>query len=87
MAGAPKVLSAVFTRLLRAFACSLFLRQKFTFFIAKMNRDDLTSLCGLIKAQNLTPVIDRRYPLAETAGAIAYVEEGHARAKVVITFQ
>jgi NADPH:quinone reductase-like Zn-dependent oxidoreductase len=52
-----------------------------------MNRDDLTTLCGLIKAGKLTPVIDRLYPLAESAGAIAYVEEGHARAKVVITFQ
>jgi NADPH:quinone reductase-like Zn-dependent oxidoreductase len=87
MAGAPKELWAVFTRLLRAFAWSLFSRQKCTFFIAKMNRDDLTTLCGLIKAGRLTPVIDRRYPLAETAGAIAYVEEGHARAKVVITIQ
>ena len=87
MAGAPKKLRAVLTRLLKAFAWSLFLRQKFTFFIAKMNRDDLATLCGLIEAGKLSPVIDRRYPLAETAGAIAYVEEGHARAKVVITCQ
>jgi NADPH:quinone reductase-like Zn-dependent oxidoreductase len=87
MAGAPKELWAVLTRLFKAFACSLFLRQKFTFFIAKMNRDDLMTLCGLIEARKVTPVIDRRYPLAETAGAIAYVEDGHAPAKVVITFQ
>jgi NADPH:quinone reductase-like Zn-dependent oxidoreductase len=38
----------------------------------------------MIKAGKLTPVIDRQYPLAETADAIAYVEGGHARAKVVI---
>jgi NADPH:quinone reductase-like Zn-dependent oxidoreductase len=87
MAGAPKELWAVFTRLFEAFACSLFMRQKFTFFIAKLNRDDLMTLCGLIKAGKVTPVIDRRYPLIETADAIAYVEEGHAPAKVVITFQ
>ena len=87
MAGAPKELWAVFTRLCKAVAWSLFLRQKFTFFIAKMNRDDLTTLCGLIKAGRVTPVIDRRYPLTETADAIAYVEEGHAPAKVVIMFQ
>ncbi|HEY2545080.1 MAG TPA: zinc-binding dehydrogenase [Candidatus Acidoferrum sp.] len=30
---------------------------------------------------NVTPVIDRRYPLSETAGAIRYLEEGHARGK------
>jgi NADPH:quinone reductase-like Zn-dependent oxidoreductase len=62
------------------------LRQKFTFFIAKIKRDDLMILCGMIHAGKLTPAIDRRYPLAETAGAIAYVEEGHARGKVIIAF-
>jgi len=87
MAGAPKELSAVLTRLFKAVAWSPFMREKFTFFIAKMNRDDLTTLCGLIKAGKVTPVIDRRYPLTETAAAIAYIEEGHAPAKVIITFQ
>src|SRR5450755_1998877 len=87
MAGAPKGLWAVLTRLLKAVAWSLFLRQKFTFFIAKIKRDDLTTLCGLINAGKLTPEIDRRYPLDETAAALAYAEEGHARAKVVIAFQ
>jgi len=48
---------------------------------------ELTTLCGLTKADKLTPVIDRCYTLAETARAIAYVEEGHARAKVIITPQ
>jgi NADPH:quinone reductase-like Zn-dependent oxidoreductase len=87
MAGAPKELWAVLSRVVKAFVWSPFLRQKFRFFIAKMNRDDLTTLGGLIKTGKITPVIDRRYPLAETAAAIAYVEEGHARGKVVITFQ
>jgi NADPH:quinone reductase-like Zn-dependent oxidoreductase len=85
MAGAPKTLWAVFARLLEALARSVLLRQNFTFFIAKLNSDDLRTLSGLIQAGKITPVIDRRYPLAETASAIAYVEEGHARAKVVIT--
>jgi hypothetical protein len=62
MAGAPKGLWTVFTRLFKTFAWLLFLRQKFTFFMAKMNReDDLTTLCGFIKAGKVTPVIDRRY--------------------------
>lgn len=85
MAGAPKTLSAVFARIFEAFARSLFLRQKFTFFVAKIKKDDLTTLCELTKAEKLTPVIDRQYPLADTSAAIAYVEEGHARAKVIIT--
>ena len=50
MAGAPKELWAVFTRLCKAVAWSPFMRQKFTFFIAKMNRDDLMTLCGLIQS-------------------------------------
>lgn len=85
MAGAPKALPAVFGRLFKATAWSPFLRQKFKFFIAKIKKDDLITLCELIAAGKLTPAIDRRYPLSETANAIAYVEEGHARAKVVIT--
>jgi|SRR5579872_1061953 len=85
MAGAPKTLSAVFARIFEAFARSLFLRQKFTFFVAKIKKDDLTTLCELMKAEKLAPVIDRQYPLADTSSAIAYVEEGHARAKVIIT--
>jgi len=84
MAGAPKQLLAVFARIFKAHARSLFLRQNFTFFMARIKRDDLTALCELIQAGKVTPVIDRRYPLADTAAAIAYVEEGHARAKVVI---
>jgi len=87
MAGAPKELWAVFARLLKAFAWSLFLRPKFTFFVAKINPGDLTTLCELAQEGKVTPVIDRRYALTETAAAIAYVEEGHARAKVVITGQ
>lgn len=85
MLGAPKTIFAVFTRLFRAFTRSLFARQKFKFFIAKMNREDLTTLCGLIGAGELTPQIDRRYTLSQAAEALAYVEEGHARAKVILT--
>jgi NADPH:quinone reductase-like Zn-dependent oxidoreductase len=87
MAGAPRELRAVVTRLLKALAWSPFLRQKFKVFIAKITRDDLANLCELIKAGKVKPVIDRRYPLAETADAIAYAEQGHARAKVVISLQ
>ena len=85
MAGAPKDLWSVLTRLLKAFAWSPFLKQKFKFFIAKMKRDDLMTLSSLMGAGTVTPVIDRRYPLNEAAAGIAYVEGGHARAKVVIT--
>jgi NADPH:quinone reductase-like Zn-dependent oxidoreductase len=87
MAGAPKSLWATLTRVSKAFVWSLFAKHKFTFFIARIKREDLKTLCALIEARKITPVIDRLYPLSETAVALAYVETGHARAKVVISFQ
>ena len=41
----------------------------------------------LLEASKVKPVIDRRYPLGETAEAIRYLEEGHAKGKVVITVE
>jgi len=38
----------------------------------------------LSEVEKITPVLDRRYPLSETADAIRYLEQGHARGKVVI---
>jgi NADPH:quinone reductase-like Zn-dependent oxidoreductase len=85
MAGAPKKMGKVFSRLLEAVVSSPFSKRKFRFFVAKLKLDDLTTLCELIKNGKVTPIVDRRYPLAEIGDAIGYVEEGHARAKVVIT--
>ncbi len=87
MAGAPKELWAVIIRVLKALAWSPFSRQKFRFFIAKFKKDDLAALCELMKAGKLKPVIDKGYQLSGTADAIAYVEQGHARAKVVVSFE
>jgi NADPH:quinone reductase-like Zn-dependent oxidoreductase len=60
---------------------------QFKFFIADLNSNDLVYLAGLMEAGRLKSVIDRTYPLAQTAEAMAYVEEGHARGKVVIEVQ
>jgi NADPH:quinone reductase-like Zn-dependent oxidoreductase len=85
LAGAPKELRAVILRVLGALAWSPFLSQKFTFFVAKVKREDLAGICELIKTGKVTPVIDERYSLSDAAEAIAYVEQGHARAKVVLS--
>ena len=61
--------------------------KKTRFFIAKINQKDLVFLKELLEAGKVVPVIDRRYPLHETAEAIRYLEEGHARGKVVITVE
>jgi NADPH:quinone reductase-like Zn-dependent oxidoreductase len=54
-------------------------------FIASVKPDDLLALKELAEAGRLTPVIDRTYPLEETAAALLHVEGGAARGKVVIT--
>jgi len=52
---------------------------------AKIKQQDLVYLRELLEAGKVVPVIDRRYPLHETAEAIRYLEAKHARGKVVIT--
>ena len=45
---------------------------------------DLEFLSNLIEAGKVRPQIDRRYPFAEIPAAISYLEQGHARGKVVV---
>ncbi len=52
---------------------------------ARPNHQDLALMKEIIDAGKVTPVIDRAYPLSEAPEAMGYVEEGHARSKVVIT--
>jgi NADPH:quinone reductase-like Zn-dependent oxidoreductase len=73
------------TRVIRALLLSRFMSQQVTFFMAKSNSGDLAVLRDLLVAGKVTPVIDRSYPLSEAAEAIRYLEQGHARGKVVIT--
>lgn len=70
--------------LIRAFVRSLFVRQQGRPFLSMPNQADLLALKDLIESGELTPVIDRIYPLCETAQALEYVGQGHARGKVVI---
>src|SRR3989454_4186063 len=53
--------------------------------MAKPNTKDLGFVKELLEAGKVIPVIDRRYPLSETAEALRYLEAGRARGKVVIT--
>jgi NADPH:quinone reductase-like Zn-dependent oxidoreductase len=62
-----------------------FVRQEMKWFIADLNAGDMTELAALLESGKVTPVIDRRYPLAEVPEAIRYLETGRARGKVVIT--
>jgi NADPH:quinone reductase-like Zn-dependent oxidoreductase len=66
---------------------SLIGNKKVRFFIAKVSQKDLAFLKDLLEAGKIVPVIDRRYRLSEVAEALRYLEEGHARGKVVITME
>lgn len=59
--------------------------KKTRFFIANIKHNDLLVLKGLVEAGKVVPVIDRRYPLSDVAGALRYLGEHHARGKIVIT--
>ncbi len=72
-------------RSLRAMMLSPFVGQKLGTFVNKENHEDMLVLKELIESGKVTPVIDRTYPLSEVPEAIRYLEEGHARGKVVIS--
>jgi NADPH:quinone reductase-like Zn-dependent oxidoreductase len=52
--------------------------------LAQMNQQDLTILAEMMDSGAVVPVIDREYPLAETAEAIGYSESGRARGKILL---
>jgi NADPH:quinone reductase-like Zn-dependent oxidoreductase len=72
-------------RQIRALLLSRFVGQKLTTFICTENHEDLIILKELIESGQITPVSDRTYPLAQAPQAIRYLEQGHARGKVVLT--
>jgi NADPH:quinone reductase-like Zn-dependent oxidoreductase len=72
-------------RPVKALAMRPFVTQEMGMMLAELNPQDLAIVGDLIKDGKVTPVIDRRYKLSEVPAAIRYLEEGHARGKVVIT--
>jgi NADPH:quinone reductase-like Zn-dependent oxidoreductase len=86
MVGAPHDMSMIdlLAPLIQALLLSLFSSRKTIPFVAKPSQDDLTLMGELIATGKLTPVIDRRYSLDEVSDAVRYVEEGHARGKVIV---
>ena len=73
-----------FERSLGAVLLSTFVSQKLSMLASTENADDLLVLRDLIESGQVTPAIDRTYPLSATAAAIGYMQDGHARGKVVI---
>jgi NADPH:quinone reductase-like Zn-dependent oxidoreductase len=78
---------ATLLRSMQAVVLSPFIRQKFLFILADLDKNSLGYLGDLMQAGKVTPVIDRTYTLTEVPAAIRYLEQGHARGKVVITLE
>jgi NADPH:quinone reductase-like Zn-dependent oxidoreductase len=72
-------------RIVRAAVLFQFGGQKLGNFLVSSNHADLVVLAEMIQAGKVTPVMDRAYPLSETAQAIDHVGKGHARGKIAIT--
>jgi NADPH:quinone reductase-like Zn-dependent oxidoreductase len=75
------------SHLITEFFLSRFVRQRFVTSTTRLRTEDLTILGDLMAAGKVTPVIDRCYSLSEASEAIRYLEQRHARGKVVITLE
>ena len=71
-------------RILKAAMLSPFVSQRLVALQAKRSKADLETLAALVDAGKVMPVIDRTYPLEEVPEAVRYVEQGHARGKVLV---
>jgi len=76
-----------FGRIIKTMVLSPFINQQMGMMMADANHDDLTILADMMQSGKMKAVIDRTYKLSEVPAAIAYLEEGHARGKVVITVE
>jgi len=74
-----------FAQLIEMKVMSPFVSHGLRSFVTAPNGEDLEVLQELLEAGKVTPIVDRTYPLSQTPDALRYLEEGHARGKVVIT--
>lgn len=74
-------------RPINAMLYSPFVDQQFVMLLAQIRQQELAVLSELMEAGDLTPVIDRAYPLSDVPAAIEYSEQGHARGKIIINME
>ena len=77
----------ILARLIAALVLSRFVSQKLFTFLARPDKDDLIVMHDLMTTGKVIPVIDKLYSLSEIPEAIRYLEERHARGKVVISLE
>lgn len=82
-----RIVGGAVLRQLRAALLGPFTRQKLRGVLSQERRADLAELAALMARGELTPAVDREFPLAEAGAALRYVMEGRARGKVVLVAQ
>jgi NADPH:quinone reductase-like Zn-dependent oxidoreductase len=70
-----------------AYVRSRFVSQKFIAYISEFNKQDMMILADLLRDGKMTPVIDKTYKFTDVPAALAYLDAGHARGKIVITLE
>jgi NADPH:quinone reductase-like Zn-dependent oxidoreductase len=83
--GSPGHVFGPIAGILRVVIANGFVRQRLRPLPDTWMREHLLAVTALVEAGKVTPAIDRIYPLADTAAGLRYLEDGHARGKVVIT--
>lgn len=81
--GGGRMIGAL-SRSLQALFLKPFVKQQLRLFVATANAADLQFLKDRIEAGDVTPIVDRTYPLRETSAAMRALAGGHARGKLVI---
>jgi NADPH:quinone reductase-like Zn-dependent oxidoreductase len=69
----------------RVWLASRLSKRTAAFFIAKFNRPDLDVIRELLESGQIRPVVEQRYELSQSADALRYLGEGHARGKIVVS--
>lgn len=78
-------MTQIFQALLLGSLVTMGSAKKMMNLMALPSQDDLAFVAGLIEAGKVRPVVDKCYPLAELPQAMRYLQEGHAKGKIVIT--
>jgi NADPH:quinone reductase-like Zn-dependent oxidoreductase len=72
-------------RVAGAVVANAFIPQRLRPLPSRQNQQELLAVTGLIEDGKLMPVVDRNYPLADTAEGLRHVEQGHTRGKAIVT--
>jgi NADPH:quinone reductase-like Zn-dependent oxidoreductase len=83
--GSPGHVFGPIGALLKAVVVNPFVSQRLRPLPSKTDRQELLDVTGLIQDGKLTAIVDRTYPLAETAEGLRHVELGHTRGKAIVT--